>query len=157
MRGRLWAAAAGLCLLGALVGPGPAMMWLGVAWSCGSVAYYYIRRDRRDEANVVREWVAAYIISAAPDGRPDSHLWYVRVEAGLNRGDGTTLWAVRHLGWCLGTDGEWEYEPVSSDRTPEWLAGHRFALEVALPLARQVAPTVVVNGKTAAELTRGQE
>jgi hypothetical protein len=36
-------------------------------------------------------------------------------------------WAVRRWLDCLVVDGTWVYEPTPSDRTPEWLALHRFA------------------------------
>jgi hypothetical protein len=49
----------------------------------------------------------------------------------------------------LGTDGKWHYERLPSDRTRKELAGHRFDLETALALAREMAPKVTLNGLTA--------
>lgn len=69
---------------------------------------------------------------------------------------GRGLWAVSRHRQCLGADGEWDWEPLPSGRTDEWLATHRFDLETALRLARAEAPRIVCNGRTAAEvLARG--
>jgi hypothetical protein len=38
----------------------------------------------------------------------------------------TTLYAVRQLGCCLNSDGEWEREPIPSSRTDEFLARCRY-------------------------------
>ena len=40
--------------------------------------------------------------------------------------DGTILWAVISGGAALGSDGRWEFEPLPSSRTDEYLATHRF-------------------------------
>lgn len=57
----------------------------------------------------------------------------------------------------LGRDGGWHYENLPSDRTREELAEHRFDLETALKLAREMAPRVEINGLTAeAALARHQ-
>jgi hypothetical protein len=52
---------------------------------------------------------------------------------------------------CLGTDGEWHYENLPSDRTRQELAEHRFDVVTALGLAREMAPRVTLNGLTAEE------
>lgn len=51
----------------------------------------------------------------------------------------------------LGTDGEWHYEHLPSGRTAKELDEHRFDLETALKLARDMAPRVTVNGRAAVE------
>ena len=51
----------------------------------------------------------------------------------------------------LGTDGQWHRERLPSERTKEELAAHRFDLETALKLAREMAPRVTVNGLTAVQ------
>jgi hypothetical protein len=56
----------------------------------------------------------------------------VRVEW---RGAGT--WAVVDAGHCLNKDGLWEYEPLHSARTNEFIQRCRFSLSVALQLADQ--------------------
>lgn len=65
---------------------------------------------------------------------------------------GEDKWAVCKGGrQCLGSDGLWDWESIPSERTEEWLATHRFGLDEALDLARRHAPSIKVNGKTAAE------
>jgi hypothetical protein len=46
----------------------------------------------------------------------------------------------------LGTDGEWHRERLPSERRKRELAEHRFDLETALKLARDMAPRVELNG-----------
>lgn len=70
--------------------------------------------------------------------------------------NGYGKWSVRRgaLGGdapCLGTDGQWHYEHLPSERTEQELAEHRFDLETALNLARNMAPRVTLNGRTAEE------
>jgi hypothetical protein len=57
-------------------------------------------------------------------------------------------WAVLRHGFCLGTDGEWDYESIPSERADEWRATHRFDEDTALRLAVEHAPNVTVNGWT---------
>ena len=79
----------------------------------------------------------------------DAAVWCVTVEA---RGHG--LWGVyRGTGSgapCWGEHG-WGYEPLPSSRTDEWRATHRYTLERALEIARELAPKVTLNGLTALE------
>ncbi len=78
----------------------------------------------------------------------DSDTWKITVEY---RGNGK--WAVTQGGHvCLGNDDEWSWESIPSERTEEWLAMHRFALEDALELARRHAGRVTINGMTAVEV-----
>lgn len=51
----------------------------------------------------------------------------------------------------LGSDGNWHHERLPSERTRKELAGHRFDLDTALKLAREMAPRVTLNGLTAEE------
>lgn len=88
-----------------------------------------------------------YTVSVLPDDNIDHDTYAITVEA---RGNG--LWAVLRHRWCLGSDGEWEFEPIPSERTDEWLASHRFPLDEAVELARRAAPKVRVNGMTAAQV-----
>lgn len=72
--------------------------------------------------------------------------------------DGADLWCVSRYGRCLGADGEWDYEPIPSSRTKEWIASHRFDLDTAIRLAKEAAPHVMVNGHTVADaIARNQE
>ena len=57
------------------------------------------------------------------------------------------LWAVNHLGELLGSDGLWTYDNRTSGAQVEFV--HTF--DEAMRLAREAAPTVQVNGRTAAE------
>ena len=89
-----------------------------------------------------------YSISVIPSGvTSEAAYWDVTIEW---RGD--DRWAVLHFGNCLGRDGSWDYEPLPSERTDEWLEEHRYGLDEALDLASKVAPTVSINGKTPADI-----
>lgn len=87
----------------------------------------------------------AYTVSCLPDS-PEAHLWTIEVAY-----RGHNLWAALRHGWCLDAAGRWDYEPLPSSRTPEWLAEHRFPLEEALRLAKAAALLLEVNGITVAD------
>jgi hypothetical protein len=91
----------------------------------------------------------SYDVSVWPPGTEcmDSDTWKLTVEY---RGRGK--WAVMRHRICLGSDGEWDWESIPSEREDEWLATHRFPLAEALDLARRHAPLVRINGMTAAEV-----
>lgn len=57
---------------------------------------------------------------------------------GPHSGDGKPRWAVVFDSLCLATNGEeWDWEPMPSSRTDEWLARFRFTdLDAALALAQ---------------------
>ena len=65
---------------------------------------------------------------------------------------GRDLWAVTDRINCLSRSGSWDYEMRPSEREDGWLAEHRFPLEEALALAQAAAPSVSINGRSAAEL-----
>ncbi|MFF8482369.1 hypothetical protein [Streptomyces antibioticus] len=88
-----------------------------------------------------------YEVSLLPPGDINHHLFTLHVEW---RGD--DRWAVIRHGWCLGSNGKWDYERVPSEREDEWLSWHRFDLDTALALAKRHAPNVTVNGRTAVEV-----
>lgn len=91
--------------------------------------------------------VTAYEVCAVPPDRYGHHtLFAIAVE----RTHHTGTWAIRWMNRCLGSDGEWDYEPLPSSREDDWLATHRFDLETALRLAVEAAPHITVNGTTAA-------
>ena len=50
----------------------------------------------------------------------------VRLDQCLQR-DGSVLWAIREGGLCLARDGNWEYEPIPSDRDEAFFARCRFS------------------------------
>jgi hypothetical protein len=90
----------------------------------------------------------AYAVCVIPEDNINHRLYAVTVE----RIHHTGTWAVRWMGRCLGEDGTWEYEPIQSERTDEWLAAHRFILPTALFLARLAARDITVNGVTVADI-----
>jgi hypothetical protein len=51
--------------------------------------------------------------------------------------DGSKLWVVERLGLVLNSDCEFEYEPMPSSRTDDFIARTRFSLEQALQLAER--------------------
>jgi len=53
------------------------------------------------------------------------------------------LWAVTHLGECLTADGDWLYEPLSSNRTEDFLARTRFSFNDAWALAEKKAGEIM--------------
>lgn len=74
---------------------------------------------------MLRARVTGYTIS---DG--DDDLYKLTVEY---RGDGR--WAILDGSLCLSTDLEWDFEPMPSSRTDEWLLKHRFEAQEAIGLA----------------------
>jgi hypothetical protein len=92
--------------------------------------------------------VTEYTVSLLPEG-PDASSYEITV---AYRGRG--LWAVTRSRMCLGGDGEWDWEPLPSERTEEWLLAHRFDLDTALRLAKRAAPGIVVNGRSAADVAK---
>jgi hypothetical protein len=92
-----------------------------------------------------------YEVSIFPaDARPRRHFTITIEWRGDNR------WAVLDGHYCLGSDGQWEYEPLPSNRDDAWTASHRFDLETAQELARKAAPFLIVNGRTALDIYRRQ-
>lgn len=96
--------------------------------------------------------VTEYEVCAIPEDDITANAYAIKV---AYRGRG--LWAVIRLGYCLGADGEWSYESIPSERTDEWLAGHRFDKETALRLAVEHAPKVTVNGWTVEDVLLKRE
>jgi hypothetical protein len=60
-------------------------------------------------------------------------------------------WAVVHGDACLSADGAWSRGVQPYGRGDDWLRVHRFELDVALRLAAEAAPSVVVGGISAAQ------
>lgn len=48
---------------------------------------------------------------------------------------GEDSWCIHHCGSCLNTDGEWEYEPMPSNREDDYIARTRYPLNEAFRLA----------------------
>lgn len=90
-----------------------------------------------------RVLATSYTVSCLPYDGIDAEVFSIQVDyAGHGR------WAVRQRSRCLATDGRWDWEPIPSERTDEWLAKYRFDLDTALRLAKEQAPLVKVNGRT---------
>jgi hypothetical protein len=81
-----------------------------------------------------------YVVSCLPEDHAERYHFEITVEW---RGKGK--WAVKDGSYVLGSDGEWDYEPLPSSREDDWLATHRFDLETALKLAAEQAPKMT-NG-----------
>lgn len=98
--------------------------------------------------------VTRYEVSCLPEGHPMWIHMMLRVEY-----RGPDQWAVVEPFEptpCLGSDGEWSWEPRPSERPDEWKARHRFDLDTALELAKREAAKLTVNGLIAADvLARG--
>jgi len=85
-----------------------------------------------------------YTVTCYPHEDINAEVFSIQVEY-----TGHDRWAVRLRGSrCLAVDGQWEWEPIPSERDDEWLAEHRFDLDTALRLAKEQAPHVTVNGIT---------
>lgn len=107
-----------------------------------------------------------YVISCLPEGHDDRWTYSLQAEY---RGAG--LWSVRYRGSYMAADGSrspgfaWSAgpdEPATQDEMDsfdneqnEWLAAHRFDLDTALRLARQLAPTLTYCGRTVADALAG--
>lgn len=87
-----------------------------------------------------------YVVNLLPDSDPHGHVFELTVEW-----RGNDQWAVLNGHWCLSADGDWDYERQPSERADDWIATHRFDLDTALRLAKEAAPDVTVNGRTAAQ------
>ncbi len=97
------------------------------------------------ESGIVR--VSEFTVNVVADDIPDRHHWAITV---ADRGNG--LWAVTRHGACLSGTGTWDYEPLPSGRTSQWLEDHRFDLHTALDLAIAAAPDVTANGQAARDV-----
>lgn len=100
-------------------------------------------------ADEIRSYPAAFAVTAWPEGLELSIADAFTVTVELR---GRSLWAVRNGGRCLSTQGDWDYEPLSSSRSGDWVARHRFRLEQALTLAREVVPELRLMGRTLAQV-----
>ncbi|MGW2520492.1 hypothetical protein ACWC09_26455 [Streptomyces sp. NPDC001617] len=75
-----------------------------------------------------------YEVNLVPEHADPGGSFAITVEY---RGD--DRWAVLQNSLCLGTDGHWDRERVSSERGQAWLDAHRFDLTTALRVAEQQA------------------
>ena len=96
---------------------------------------------------MIHSRITEVTVCALPDDDINHHLYAVAVAW---RGEET--YAVTHFKQCLDVDGEWDWEPIPSERDDEWKATHRFDYHTALRMAVEVAPSVMCNGRTAADV-----
>lgn len=88
--------------------------------------------------------VTGYTLSLIDLDLDEATSWCLTVEW---RGDES--WAIKHNGFCLNRDGEWEWEPSPSNRDDAFLLRCRYDEQTALVHAHNVLPSVTVNGMTA--------
>ena len=91
----------------------------------------------------VYERVTRYEFSALPTDDINRTVYTITVEY---RGD--DKWAVMWLGNAYDAKGRKKYEPLPSSRTEAFIRRYRHDLETAKRIAREMAPKIVVNGKT---------
>jgi hypothetical protein len=97
--------------------------------------------------------VTSYLVSCLPAHYGARRHFALTVEY-----RGPESWAVCADGGCYTVDGEWGWEPTTSERDAAWLATARMPLAQALELARRLAPAVECMGVTVATaLERGPE
>lgn len=88
--------------------------------------------------------VGSYRVTCVPEDHPEQWRMVLRVER-----TAPIFWAVRWDGQVLNVETrEWEHEPMNSGRTQEWLSTHRAHLDEAIQIAREMAPTLTINGHT---------
>jgi hypothetical protein len=101
----------------------------------------------------VRTQPIAYLVSAWPEDlaeHSDASTWCLTVRYrggglwGVHRGDGPS-------GPSLSASGEWSYGRADDENPDEWRAQHRFPLDRALALAREIAPKIRMVGMTTLE------
>lgn len=96
-----------------------------------------------------------YVVSCLPEDHEDRFLFTVQVRY---RRDG--LFSVEQRMRHYGLDGTWEYEPDFDEDGSEaearaeeaWLVAHRFDLDTALRLAKELAPTLTYRGRSVADV-----
>lgn len=92
----------------------------------------------------------AYTVSLLPEDDVNYKHYLVLVEKQDRYG-----WTVHDGHCCLNRDGTWNHRDAGISvygRDDAWIAAHRFDRETALQLAREAAPHVEVNGRTAAQV-----
>lgn len=85
---------------------------------------------------------------------PETHVEYRRRAVKVVY-QGNDLWRVVNSGYFLGADGTWS--PGQSEDGDDWYEQHQFDYDTAHRLAIEVAPTLTLNGLTAAEIAARYE
>jgi hypothetical protein len=91
--------------------------------------------------------ITEYSVSCLPQDDVNADLFTLTV---VERAPGR--WAVTRGSFCYDADGKREFESNPTGRTEEFRARFRFTLDDALALAKRVAPTMTVNGRTVADV-----
>jgi hypothetical protein len=92
-------------------------------------------------------------VTVLPPDFPDGYLWTINVEY-----RGSNLWAiVHHSSNVYGKTGMWDYEPIPSERTDEWLEKYRWSLHDALEIAQKIAPDLKFRGMSPEDALRDAE
>jgi hypothetical protein len=87
----------------------------------------------------------SYVVSCLPEAHPDRYVYTINVQY---RGEGQ--YAVCHGLAFADADGTLSYE--AGRPSIDWLDAHRFGLDEALELARRLAATLTVDGRSVADV-----
>lgn len=92
--------------------------------------------------------VSRFSVSCVPDGHPLAvHFTLLVSERRRDR------WAVTRLvSKCLSADGTWDHDLAPSLQPAGWDVLHHFDQATALRLAKEAAATLVVDGRTVADV-----
>ena len=93
-----------------------------------------------------------YRVCALPEDNINHRYFVLHVE--YRRGDQWVVCQPGDLKLCYGKDGSWEWE---SGVDNAWVANYRHDFDTAMRLAKDAAPLVEVNGRTAAEVLARSE
>lgn len=88
----------------------------------------------------------AFYPTGCEPGNPDARYYIVRVAR-----KGQDRWAVMWMGECW-NGSDWEYEPLPSNRPDDFLDRCRFPLDDAVRIAAALPDTLVMNGRTWAQI-----
>ena len=102
------------------------------------------------EPPAINARITRYTVCALPEDHPGYRHFAITVEY-----RGRERWAVVYGTQVLSASGDWDYEPLNSERTDAWNEAHRFSEDTAIRLAREQAPRITVNARTAAAALAG--
>lgn len=97
------------------------------------------------------EGVTARTTEVTVSAVPEDNINHGHFSVAVQWRGGETYAVTRHR-MCLGTDGEWDYEPSPSSRDDDWIATHRFSLDAATELAGRACLELTTNGYTVADV-----
>lgn len=88
-----------------------------------------------------------YSVSCLPIDHPDAYMFTIHVVW-----RGKDRWAVKRSEFCYDAKGRERFEPNPSSRTDAFLRRYRHSFDDAMELAKRIAPTLTVYGRTAADV-----